>query len=195
MAHWLSHQNHTIPIWLYPIWPDSLQQKDLLQELVYPPKHHWTVCSETLPHQRWVLLTESPIQDLRSSGTMKYSFEMVGDILLLMCFHTMLLLIMLSLHMKGPRWRISWLLLSSQKWTKKLSGRVGSWIFYLDWAIFRLPANLPHATRFPIAFRLAKCIYRLRTSSWKSVVDKIKSFSHCPFYYCVIKTQAQNRLR
>ena len=86
MAHWLSQQNHTIPIWLYPIWPDCLQQKDLLQELDYPPKHHWTVCSETLPHQGWVLLTESPIQDLRSSGTMKYSFEMVGDILLLIVF-------------------------------------------------------------------------------------------------------------
>lgn len=44
------------------------------------------MCSETLPHQGWVLLTESPIQDLRSSGTMKYSFEMVGDILLLIVF-------------------------------------------------------------------------------------------------------------
>ena len=29
----------------------------------------------------------------------------------------------------------------------------------------------------------------------KKVVDEMKSFSHCPFYYCVIKTQAQNRLR
>ena len=29
----------------------------------------------------------------------------------------------------------------------------------------------------------------------KKVVDEMESFSHCPFYYCVIKTQAQNRLR
>ena len=82
----------------------------------------------------------------------------------------------------------------------KLTFAVSLWesqvLNFLTWLNNISPAcKATICSHFPIAFRLAKCIYRQRTIMREKVVDEMKTFSHCPFYYCVIKTQAQNRLR
>lgn len=143
----------------------------------------------------WVLLLNHLLRISQLLRDTEVCCEMVGDILLLIVFlHNAALDHVVTSHEETQMEnKLTFAVFSKMKKEALWESLISNFLTRLS--NISLGCKATTCYTLPIAFRLAKCIYRLRTSGRKNVADEIKSFSHCPFYYCVIKTQAQNRLR